>query len=588
MEEREKEKNLKSLDEREKRLKSFLANVEYRDVDGHLEEGVKGEKIEVVVEDDESFLSSMGVKGEEFRNSLGDVGHHDRAIETFFEKLGTGITDFSIPDGCSEVERYFVNEPYAYVSILYVNETDTYLYHVVEPILNDEEKFFLAEISERLRNILLFTDIQGGEGMKNKEKILREKIDDVARRHHMELDPNSLNKISYYIVRDFVNFGKIDAPMCDRFTEDVSCDGYNISIYVYHWKYGSTETNISFDDSELDSFVMKLAQKGGKHLSYSDPMVDITMQDGSRGQLTLGSEITTRGSTFTIRRFREVLITPADLIRWGTFTAEQMAYLWLCVWNGKSILFVGGTASGKTTSLNAISLFIPENAKIITIEDTRELKLPHKNWIPSVTRHSFMGSDTGAVDMYDLLKAALRQRPEYLIVGEVRGKEAITLFQAMSTGHTSFSTLHADSVDSTIHRLEYPPLSVPRSMMQALDVFAIQSQVFIGQKRERRNFELTENLGIDPLTKNIKTMKLFEWIPAKDTFTVLGTSFSSKILDDIAKFNAWSSEKLLEELRVRTRLLELMAERAVSPGEFTAAIRTYQVNPEKVKTLYGI
>jgi len=580
---------LKSLDEREEELKSFLDNVEYRDVDVHLKEGVKGAKIEVVEEDDESFLSSLGVKGEEVRYSLDDVEHHDKAIETLFEKLGTDIIDFSIPEGCSEVERYFVNEPYVFVSILYSDETDAYLYQVVEPRLNDEEKFFFAEISERLRNILLFTDIKKSkDGRIDKEKILRDKIDDVVLRHHMELDPNSLNKIRYYIVRDFVNFGKIEAPMCDRFTEDVSCDGYNIPLYVYHWKYGSTETNIVFDDTELDSFVMKLAQKGGKHLSYSDPMVDITMQDGSRGQLTLGSEITTRGSTFTIRRFREVLITPADLIRWGTFTAEQMAYLWLCVWNGKSILFIGGTASGKTTSLNAVSLFMPENAKIITIEDTRELKLPHKNWIPSVTRHSFMGSDTGAVGMYDLLKAALRQRPEYLIVGEVRGQEAITLFQAMSTGHTSFSTLHADSVDSTIHRLEYPPLSVPRSMMQALDVFAIQSQVFIGKKRERRNFEITENLGIDPITKNIKTMKLFEWIPAKDSFTGLGASLSSKILEDIAKFNAWSEEKLREELEVRKKLLELMAERAVSPEEFIAAVRTYQVNPEKVKELYGI
>jgi len=590
MEEREKEKILKSLDEREEGVKSLLDNVEYRGVDVKLEEGVEGAKIEVVEEedDDESFLSSLSVKDEEFRYSLGDVELPDKAIEALFEKLGTDITDFSIPEGCSEVERYFVNEPYVFVSILYNNETDAYLYHVVEPRLSDEEKFFLADISERLRNILLFTEIKSEDGRIDKEKILREKIDEVVLRHHIELEPNSLQKISYYIVRDFVNFGKIEAPMCDRFTEDVSCDGYNIPIYVYHWKYGSTETNIVFDERELDSFVMKLAQKGGKHLSYSDPMVDITMQDGSRGQLTLGSEITTRGSTFTIRRFREVLITPADLIRWGTFTAEQMAYLWLCVWNGKSILFIGGTASGKTTSLNAISLFIPENSKIITIEDTRELKLPHKNWIPSVTRHSFMGSDAGAVGMYDLLKAALRQRPEYLIVGEVRGQEAITLFQAMSTGHTSFSTLHADSVDSTIHRLEYPPLSVPRSMMQALDVFAIQSQVFIGKKRERRNFEITENLGIDPITKNIKTMKVFEWIPAKDSFTGLGASLSSKILDDIAKFNAWSKEKLRAELETRKTLLTLMAARAVTPEEFIAAIRAYQVNPEKVKELYGI
>ncbi len=594
MERKEKGKLLEDLNDREKGLKSFLANVEYREVDVHLEEekgeGVKSARIKEVEEDNESFLSSLGDKSEEFRYSLGDVEHLDKDINTLFEKLGADIIDFSVPEGYREVERYFVNEPYALVSIIYNTETDEYLYRVVEPRLTDEEKFFLAEISERLRNILLFTEIKSEdkEGEKDKEKILREKIEEVVLRHHIEIEPDSLSKIGYYIIRDFVNFGKIDAPMCDRFTEDVSCDGYNIPIYVYHWKYGSTKTNIVFDDKELDSFVMKLAQKGGKHLSLSDPMADITMEDGSRGQLTIGSEITTRGSTFTIRRFSEVLITPADLIRWGTFTAEEMAYLWLCVWNGKSILFIGGTASGKTTSLNAISLFIPENAKIVTIEDTRELKLPHNNWIPTVTRTAFMGSDRGVVEMYDLLKSSLRQRPEYLIVGEVRGKEAITLFQAMSTGHTSFSTLHADSVDATIHRLEYPPLSVPRSMMQALDVISVQAQVFIGNKRERRNFEITENLGIDPITKNIKTMKIFEWDPAKDSFTGLGSSFSSKVLEDTARFNAWSKEELKEELGVRTKLLELMAERGVTPGEFISAVRTFQVNPEKVKKLYGI
>lgn len=589
MEEKEKEKNLKSLDEGEEGVKTDLDKDE--DEDTHLEEGkeegVEGAKIGVE-EEEESFLSSLSAKDEEFRVSLGDVEHYDKVIEALFEKLGTEIAEFTIPEGCREVERYFVNRPYVFVSILYNTETDTYLYHVVEPRLSEEEKYFLAEISDRLRNILLFTDIKREDGGIDKEKILKEKIEEVVLRHHIELEPNSLSKIGYYIVRDFVKFGKIEAPMSDRFTEDVSCDGYNIPIYVYHWKYGSTETNIVFDENELDSFVMKLAQKGGKHLSYADPMADITMQDGSRGQLTIGREITTRGSTFTIRRFREVLITPADLIRWGTFTAEEMAYLWLCVWNGKSILFIGGTASGKTTSLNAVSLFIPENAKIVTIEDTRELKLPHKNWIPGVTRHSFMGSDMGEVDMYDLLRASLRQRPEYLIVGEVRGKEAITLFQAMSTGHTSFSTLHADSVDATIHRLEYPPLSVPRSMMQALDVFAVQSQVFVGKKRERRNFDITENLGIDPITKNIKTMKIFEWIPANDSFTGLGASLSSKILEDIAKFNAWSAEKLREEVEIRKKLLELMAERGATPEEFISAIRTFQVNPEKVKELYEI
>jgi len=498
---------------------------------------------------------------------------------------GEVLHRFQIPEGYTEEERYFVNEPFAFVSILYNEEKNSYLYYAVEPYLNEIERFFLAEISEKLRNILLFTDIESER--KSKEEILKEKISEVVKRHHIKIGEKSLGKIRYYIIRDFIHFGKIDVLMRDRFVEDISCNGYDIPVYIYHWKYGNIETNIAFNNIELDSFVVKIAQKGGKHLSLADPMLDVTMEDGSRAQLTLGTEITTRGSTFTIRRFREVLITPVDLVRWNTFSAEAMAYLWLCVENGKSILFVGGTASGKTTSMNAVALFIPQNAKIVTIEDTREIRLPHKNWIPGVTRVSFMGTERGSIDMYDLLRAALRQRPEYILVGEVRGKEAQTLFQAMSVGHTSFSTFHADSVDAAIHRLEYPPLSVPRSMIQSLDVFSIQAQVFIGHKRVRRNVEITENLGIDPTTRTIKTVKVFEWIPSEDAFRMLRLT-SSKVIREIMRMKAWSREEAEEEFESRASLLKILAEKGMSHEEFISFVKAFQANPEKVKRLYGV
>lgn len=550
-------------------------------------------------EDITLIFTALDAKSGEVKKSLQNVEYIDGGIDRLFERLEGGIREFLIPDGYREVERYFVNKPYAVVSILYNDERDEYLYYAVEPEVNEVEGFFLAEIEDKLGITLLFTDVEGDGG--EKENILRKKIEEVVERYHIELESNSLRKISYYLVRDFIRFGKIDVLMRDRFAEDISCDGYDIPVYVYHWKYGSIETNIMFDEPELDSFVVKIAQKGGKHLSLSDPLEGITLEDGSRAQLSLGTEITTRGSTFTIRRFREVLITPADLVRWGTFTAEEMAYLWLCVENGKSILFVGGTASGKTTSLNAVALFMPHSAKIVTIEDTRELRLPHDNWVPGITRSPFAGSERGAVDMYELLKVALRQRPEYLLVGEVRGKEAMTLFQAMSTGHTSFSTFHGDSVDAAIHRLEYPPLSIPRSMLQALDVLSVQAQVFIGNQRVRRNLEITENLGIDPSTRNIKTKRIFEWNPAKDTFEGLNISLAakeksashvtimvSKALKEIGRFNGWNGSQLWDEFEIRTRLLKIMAEREVTPPEFIATIRTFQANPEKAKKEYGI
>ncbi len=277
------------------------------------------------------------------------------------------------------------------------------------------------------------------------------------------------------------------------------------------------------------------------------------MPDGSRIQMTLGREVTDHGSTFTVRKFRKEPITPVSLIKWGTFSAE-LAYLWLCIENRKSLIFAGGTASGKTTSTNAVALFIPRKAKIVTIEDTRELTLPHKNWIPRVTRDAFQ-ENAKPIEMYDLLRAALGQRPECIIVGEVRGKEAATLFQAMSTSHTTYSTLHADSVDSAIHRLENPPISVPRAMIEALDIISIQTQTYVNEKRVRRNIEIAEIVGLDPNTKMLRTSTVFIYDNIRDTHQMVGTS---KALDEIKKMRGWSARELEDELRRRQYILEYM------------------------------
>jgi flagellar protein FlaI len=353
----------------------------------------------------------------------------------------------------------------------------------------------------------------------------------------------------------------VDAIMHDPFIEDISCDGIERFLFVYHSKYESMETNLVYTNaSDLDSFVTKLAQRAGKHISVAEPMLDATMSDGSRIQMTLGTEVTAHGSTFTIRKFKEVPITPTDLIEWGTFSPLSIAFLWLAVENGKSCIFAGGTASGKTTSLNAISLFIPPLAKIVTLEDTRELKLPHANWIPSVTRESFDIAGKGEIDMYELLKAALRQRPEYLIVGEVRGKEALTLFQAMSTGHVTYSTMHADSVSSAVHRLENPPISVPRNMLSALDIICVQVQARVGGQRIRRNKQIIEILDIDPRTNELITNEVFRWRQATDEITYSGKSY---ILEEIMEAHGWDEERIKRDLIQRQEVLEWMRKREI-------------------------
>jgi len=374
--------------------------------------------------------------------------------------------------GVEEMEMYPVNEPYAYVRILYDHATHEYTYQVIEPLLTEPEKDLLKELKERLFETL---DINTKDISKEEaRRQLRVATDDILADYGLKLTPVQREKILYNMHKDFLGDGLIDAIMHDKYIEDISCDGVNTPIFAFHASYESMKTTLVYHNAEeLDSFVTKLAQRAGKYISIAEPILDATMGDGSRIQMTLGQEVTAHGSTFTIRKFKDEPITPTDLIEWHTFAPLSIAYIWLAVENGKSAIFAGGTASGKTTSLNAISLFIPPMAKIVSLEDTREVKLPHPNWIPSVTRDSFDTAGRGEINMYELLRAAMRQRPEYIIVGEVRGKECQTLFQAMSTGHVTYSTIHADSVSSVVHRIENPPMDVPRNMLSALDFVCV-------------------------------------------------------------------------------------------------------------------
>ncbi|WP_292485219.1 ATPase, T2SS/T4P/T4SS family [Methanohalobium sp.] len=493
------------------------------------------------------------------------------------------LSVFKGVEGYEEIDRYWVNEPYAFVVILFNPEINDYLYYLVEPELSDFETTFLTEIKDRLRNALLVENIENKD---DKEAVLDEKIRIIIKDYAIDVTPLMLEKISYYIKRDFVRYGKIDPLMNDDYIEDISGNGHNIPLFLYHRIYHNIATNIAFTEDELDSFIIRLAQKCGKHISLAEPMVDASMPDGSRVQMTLSTTITTHGSTFTIRKFSEVPITPIDLIDWGTFSSEQMAYLWLCIENNKSLIYAGGTASGKTSSLNAVSLFVPEKAKVVTLEDTREIKLPHTNWIPGVTRDSFTADERGAVDMYDLLRAALRQRPEYLIVGEVRGKEALTLFQAMSTGHTTFSTMHADSVPSAIHRLENPPISVPRNMIQALDIMTIQAQTYVSGKRARKNLKIVEIVDIDPNTRNLRTNDIFVWDSARDTFQRTG---ESQCIYEIQRRRGWNAAQINEELHYREKILDYMVNNDIRDfKEISEIIKSYQATPEKLLQKIGL
>ncbi len=502
-------------------------------------------------------------------------------IEDYDPKIHGPLVDitFRPQPGVEEVEIYPVNPPYAYIRIIYDHTTHEYTYMVLEPVLTDPEKELLKELKERLFETL---DINTKDISKEEAgSKLRAAATDVILDFGIKLTPVQREIILYNMHKEFLGDGLIDGIMHDKYIEDISCDGVHTSLFVYHSNYESMKTTLSYTNAEdLDSFVTKLAQRSGKYISIAQPILDSTMQDGSRIQMTLGQEVTAHGSTFTIRKFKDEPITPTDLIEWRTFAPLSIAYIWLCVENGKSAIFAGGTASGKTTALNAISLFIPPLSKIVSLEDTRELKLPHPNWIPSITRDSFDTSGRGEINMYELLRAAMRQRPEYIIVGEVRGKECQTLFQAMSTGHTTYSTTHADSVASVVHRIENPPMDVPRNMLSALDFICVQVQGRVGGKRIRRNKQIVEILDIDPRTNELITNEVFKWRSATDEITYSGKSY---LLEEIMEAKGWSENRMREELKRRQEVLEWMRIKKIRHYKDVAKILiSYHRDPEAV------
>jgi flagellar protein FlaI len=475
------------------------------------------------------------------------------------------LISFSGLPGYEEKQRYWVNVPFSFVSINYDTENDKHLYHVVEPELDDLEENLLDRLVTDIREPLLYR----ADVADNPEQALREELKARLEEYGVDVGIESFYRLFYYLYRRFHGYGRIDPIMHDPHVEDISCDGPNLPIFVYHDEYTDVETNVTYAPSELSNFVIQLAQRSGRHVSVSDPVISTTLPDGSRIELALGEEVTPRGSAFTIRKYAEEPFTPIDLLEYGTFNLDMLAYLWLAIENNRSLLFAGGTAAGKTTSMNAVSMFIPPRSKVVTIEDTRELSLYHDNWLSSVTRERLDDDD---ITMYDLLRSSLRHRPEYIIVGEVRGQEAITLFQAMNTGHTTFSTMHADSVQTVINRLENEPINVPRPMVQSLDILCVQVLTRSQGQRVRRAKTLSEIAGIDQRTGELDYSNTYSWQATEDEFTDSG----SDLLDEIREERGWTQSRLLRELRNRRRFLRYLWEEEVTDyRQFTAMVNKY-------------
>jgi flagellar protein FlaI len=451
------------------------------------------------------------------------------------------------------IDRYWLVPPFTYVKIMKNWEMDLE-YVIVEPKVSEKEFVLLEETYEELRNVLIYTSPHQKDEVAFEER----KVKRIIRSFDPEIPDDRLEILIYFLKRNFAGYGKIDPLMKDANIEDITCNGKDMPIFIYHRKYANLATNITFGDEELNKYALKIAQKADKQMSLTTPLVDAALPGGSRAQLTYSDIISSKGSSFTIRKFKADPMTPVDLITLGTYSSELMAVIWLCVENNKSMIIVGGTASGKTSTMNAASFFIPPVSKTVSIEDTREIQLPHKNWLPLVTREGGKNFDMGDVDMFTLLKASLRQRPEFIIVGEVRGKEAQTLFQAMNTGHTTFSTLHAGGVREAINRLTHDPINVPPVMFGALDLMLIQGLQFNAGIGYRRCLSLNEMYADEG---TIRWNPLYEWDLRSDKFERKYTE--SRVLESIAYTHGWTDEELSRQIDIRKRLLERLCEKKI-------------------------
>ncbi len=481
--------------------------------------------------------------------------------------------------------RYALISPYAYVHIYWDAKSSEVFYNLEEPVLEEIEKTVLEKLEKGMRELININIL-----VNRTTEAMIEYINKTARllitELNMKISESSYRKIFYYLFRDFIGLNEIEPLTKDYFIEDIECNGINTPIYIVHRIYRNIRTNVMFTDVDrAASFVEKLAQRCGRYISYASPLLDGSLPDGSRVNATYTTDVTSRGPTFTIRKFTKVPWTPTQMIALNTLSPEMLAYFWLIIQYKANILITGGTGSGKTTLLNAIAFFIPPEARVVSIEDTREINLPRENWLPSVARTAIGTGQQGEVDLFSLLKNSFRQNPDYVIVGEVRGKEAYVLFQGMASGHASISTIHADSVDTVIKRLETPPIELSPTLVNTLDSVAIMSHVIVEKHETRRLREVTEITDVSP--EGVATTNTpFMWNAAEDRFYF---KKESNVFNKISERYGLSQEEILHEFDVRTRLLlEMYTRRIFEFEEVQKVINEYYKNPEEVLRKFGI
>ena len=444
-----------------------------------------------------------------------------------------------------------------FAHVYYDKNENQIIYYLIEPKVSKEEVQYSKSIRDYIKKKV---DIDATSDKKKTEEYIEVMIKNAINFYGYKIPEERKNIIRYYVFRDFIGLEKIEPLLNDDNIEDISCDGYGIPIYIYHrdGKIGSIKSNIIFDDKEeLDVFTKKLAERCGKTISVAKPLVDGTLENGSRLQATLSTDIARRGSNFTIRMFNREPLSPADLIKSKTLDAKILAMCWMFIEFGKNFLISGGTATGKTTILNLISLFIKSQMKVVTIEDTAELRLPNPNWISEVARTS-VATSSNEIDLFRLLKESFRQRPDYIIVGEVRGKEAYVLFQQMAAGHSGMSTIHAEDFNKLVYRLTTKPIELPAYLLQSLNIIMFMKRIKYGRIYVRRLQSMIEVIGFDKNDNSPIINEIIRWSPKDDTYKIINKSVTLRRVSEALGMN---EAEISENLQNRIKLVNWMVKK---------------------------
>jgi flagellar protein FlaI len=486
----------------------------------------------------------------------------------------------TLPKDIKIIEKYPLYEPFAQVFIVQDPKTGEHKYVLDELQLDPMERGIYTRVLE-----MLLAEIESPkEEIKDPRKFFAVEAKKIVDKYRISmgwLPDVSWYKILYYAERDLVGFGKIDPLMRDPNIEDISCDGVNKPVYIWHRTFESIETNLQFESDEvLDNLVVKLVHMAGKHVSSAFPIVDASLPGKHRLAVAYRREITPFGTAFTIRKFREDPYSIIDLINIGTFTEEMAAYLWVCLENRASVMMLGGTAAGKTTALNALGCLIKPGSKIMTIEETAELNLSHENWVSLISRQSYGlgGSTVGEVALFDLVKTCMRHRPDLMIVGEVRGQEAYVLFQALATGHGGMCTMHAENVQSAIRRLTQKPMDISPAYIPLMNIVMSVQRVHLVKKGVKKAYRRV--LSVNEIVDSEKWVECFKWDPIKDLQIIdLDDSF---LLTNFSERLGITREELINEMNRRTDVLRWMRKSNIrSYKDVASTIAEYYARPKE-------